>query len=96
MDSNTCTGAASVPVHDNPQVFSTTSRDFDRLPDPRPVLRTIRVPALILRGSCDCMRPQVTQEYRDTLPDSQLVLIDIAAGNPTRYTALLAAFLMNQ
>ncbi|QMU70061.1 alpha/beta fold hydrolase [Streptacidiphilus sp. P02-A3a] len=103
-DSTTCTGAPPVPVHDNPQGFYTnqvTSRDFDRLPDPRPALRAVRVPSLILRGSCDFMRPQVTAEYRSTLPDSQLVLVDgaghdIAAGQPARYTALLTAFLLGR
>jgi pimeloyl-ACP methyl ester carboxylesterase len=103
-DSTTCKGAAPVPVHDNPQGFYTnqvTSRDFDQLPDPRPALRAVQVPSLILRGSCDFMKPQVTQEYRDTLPHSRLVLIDgaghdIPAGRPALYTALLTAFLLDR
>ncbi len=103
-DSTTCAGAAPVPAHDNPQGFYTnqvTSSDFDRLPDPRPALRAVHVPALILRGSCDFMKPEVTAEYRSTLPDSELVLVDgaghdISAGRPALYTALLTAFLLDR
>ena len=43
------------------------------------------------------MKPQVTDEYRSTLPDSPLALVDgaghdIAAGRPALSTALPTAF----
>ena len=47
------------------------------------------------------MKPEVTAEYRSTLPDSELVLVDgaghdISAGRPALYTALLTAFLLDR
>ncbi len=65
-------------VHQNPQGFYTnqlTNADFERIDDPRPVLRTVRTPALILRAECDYVPWIDTREYRDTLPDATLVYI---------------------
>lgn len=65
-------------VHQNPQGFYTnqlTNADFDEIDDPRPVLRTIRTPALILRAECDYVPWIDTREYRDTLPDATLVYL---------------------
>jgi pimeloyl-ACP methyl ester carboxylesterase len=50
-----------------------TVKGFERLPDPRPVPRSVHVPSLILRGGCDFVRPEVALEYRQTLPGSRLV-----------------------
>ncbi|MBK3567252.1 alpha/beta fold hydrolase [Streptomyces sp. MBT62] len=103
-DATSCAGAAPTEAHDNPQGFYSnqmTVKDFEQLPDPRPVLRTVHVPSLILRGQCDFIKPEVTQEYRRTLPNSQLVRIQgaghsIAHSRPALYTALLRAFLLNR
>ncbi|MFJ6572256.1 alpha/beta hydrolase [Streptomyces sp. NPDC091292] len=103
-DSASCAGAAPTKAHDNPQGFygnQMTVKDFEQLPDPRPVLRTVHVPSLILRGQCDFIKAEVTQEYRQTLPDSRLVNVQgaghgIAHARPRLYTALLRAFLSNE
>lgn len=103
-DTASCAGAAPTEAHDNPQGFygnQMTVADFEQLPDPRPVLREVRVPSLILRGRCDFVEPEVTQEYRQTLPESRLVHVRgaghaIAHAQPRLYTALLRAFLLDE
>jgi len=44
-------------------------------PDPQPALRTSRVPALVLKGECDYLPWSFASEYRDTLPDAELVYL---------------------
>ncbi|MER6526255.1 alpha/beta fold hydrolase [Streptomyces sp. NPDC001508] len=103
-DTTLCAGAAPTEAHNNPQGFYSnqmTVKDFEQLPDPRPVLRTVHVPSLIMRGECDFVRPEVTREYRQTLPDSRLVHIPgaghaIARAQPRLYTVLLEAFLLDK
>jgi len=100
-DATACPGAVSGPVHGNHQGFyvnQNTVADFDTIADPRPALRTVAVPALILRGACDFVPWPVTREYRDLVPGAVLVAIPgaghgIAAGQPVLYTQLLQAFL---
>jgi proline iminopeptidase len=41
-------------------------------PDPRPVLRQVHTPALVLRGACDYKRPEIAAEYASTLPGAVL------------------------
>ncbi|MCR1784026.1 alpha/beta fold hydrolase [Nocardioides carbamazepini] len=65
-------------VHQNPQGFyanQLTNADFDKIDDPRPVLRTIRTPALVLRAECDYVPWIDTREYRDTLPEATMVYL---------------------
>lgn len=103
-DSTSCAGAAPTEAHSNPQGFYSnqmTVEDFEQLPDPRPRLRAVHVPSLIMRGECDFIKPAVTQEYRQTLPDSRMVHIKgaghaISHSRPALYTALLRAFLLNR
>ncbi|MFI6251882.1 alpha/beta fold hydrolase [Streptomyces sp. NPDC051016] len=103
-DSTSCKGAAPATAHDNPQGFYSnqmTVRDFEQLPDPRPRLRTLRVPSLIMRGECDFIKPAVTAEYQHTLAGSELVTVkgaghSISGEQPGRYTALLRAFLLDE
>lgn len=60
-DSTSCEDAPPAKAHNNPQGFygnQLTVRDFERLPDPRPRLRTLRVPSLIMRGSATSSSPQ--------------------------------------
>ena len=61
----------------------------------------MHVPSLILRGQCDCIRAEVTREYRETVPDSRLVHVQgaghaIAHSQPRLYTALLRVFLLDE
>jgi pimeloyl-ACP methyl ester carboxylesterase len=103
-DSTRCPGATPAEVHDNHQGFYVNQRtveDFADIPDPRPALRQVRVPALIMRGECDFVPWPETYEYRRTLPQSTLVYLphtghDIASGQPQAYTALLRAFLRDE
>ncbi|TWS20881.1 alpha/beta hydrolase [Tsukamurella asaccharolytica] len=87
-DLGRCPGAprGEGEVHQNPQGFYTnqlTNADFAVIADPRPVLRTVRTPALILRAECDYVRWTETREYRDTLPDATLVYIPGAGHSIT-------------
>lgn len=68
------------------------------VPDPRPALRHIRVPVLILRGTCDYKNPGIAREYDEVLPDSTLVTVDgaghlIDAEQPERYRRSVIRFL---
>ncbi|GGM27000.1 alpha/beta fold hydrolase [Dactylosporangium sucinum] len=100
-DTTGCPGSQPARVHDNHQGFYSNQRtvaDFDHTPDPRPALRTVRVPALILRGECDFVPPETAEEYRRTLPGAKLVAVPgaghaIAANQPERYRESLVAFL---
>ncbi|HZX01500.1 alpha/beta hydrolase [Kribbella sp.] len=73
-----CAGGPEGTAHKNPQGFYTnqlTNADFDQIPDPRPVLRNLRTPALVLRAQCDYVPWVDTREYRDTLPGATLVYV---------------------
>ncbi|WP_346149837.1 alpha/beta fold hydrolase [Nonomuraea recticatena] len=78
-----------------------TGRDMHRVADPRPALRRIAVPVLVLRGSCDYVAPEVAREYADVLPNAVFREIggsghDIAHDRPGRYRELVTAFLRGQ
>ncbi|MEO3791013.1 alpha/beta fold hydrolase [Nonomuraea sp. B10E15] len=78
-----------------------TSRDAGRVADPRPALRRINVPTLVLRGSCDYLAPEVAREYADVLPNAVFRAIDgsghdIAHDRPGEYGELVTAFLRGQ
>jgi proline iminopeptidase len=100
-DVTSCAGGHSGPVHDNHQGFyvnQLTVADFATITDPRPALRRIAVPAMIMRGGCDFIPWAVTREYRDTLANAELVSVPsaghgIAADQPELYARLLMAFL---
>ncbi len=66
--------------------------------DPRPALRALRTPALVLKGSCDYVPWRLTMEYRDTLPNAQFVYLRNAGHQayleqPDAYLATVRAFL---
>ncbi|MFJ5229723.1 alpha/beta fold hydrolase [Kitasatospora sp. NPDC088391] len=72
--------------------------DLRTRPDPRPRLRAVHVPALVLRGECDYKHWEVTREYRDTLPDARLLYVPgaghaVAVDRPAEYRAAVLAFL---
>ncbi|MEU5868883.1 alpha/beta hydrolase [Nonomuraea sp. NPDC047529] len=103
-DATGCAGAEPAPVHGNPPGFysnQVTAEDAAALPDPRPRLRRVRVPVLIMRGQCDYLKWEVTYDYRRTLPDSTLVYVpgaghSIANGRPDLYRGLIGAFLLDR
>ncbi len=99
-DATICAGGPPAPVHDNHQGFyvnQVTNADFSRIADPRPQLRQVTVPALILRGTCDFIPWPVTREYRQVLGNATLISVPnaghgIAAEQPEQYAHILEAF----
>ncbi|MFI6299388.1 alpha/beta fold hydrolase [Nonomuraea sp. NPDC050790] len=78
-----------------------TARDAAQVADPRPALRRVAVPVLVLRGSCDYLAPEVAGEYADVLPDAVFRAIDgsghdIAHDRPGEYRELVTAFLLGR
>ena len=78
-----------------------TFADGVRVPDPRPALRAIQTPALILKGGCDYVAWHYAAEYRDLLPNAQLVYLPNAGhkayyDQTEAYFASLRAFLLDQ
>ncbi|MFE9104240.1 alpha/beta hydrolase [Actinomadura geliboluensis] len=103
-DASSCPDAPHRTPHGNRQGFyvnQITSQDFRQVPDPRPALRRLRIPALIMRGECDYVKWAATYDYRRTLPASALVMVKgaghaIAGDQPATYTDLLRAFLLDR
>ena len=54
-------------------VNAMTVRDARRIVDPRPALRSVDRPVLVLRGQCDYQRWEGTREYRDVFPNAVLL-----------------------
>ncbi|MEV4013269.1 alpha/beta hydrolase [Nonomuraea angiospora] len=100
-NTGSCPGAPVREPHGNRQGFyvnQVTGDDFLQVPDPRPKLRHVRVPVLIMRGSCDFIPVEGADEYRRTFPDATLVPVAgaghaIAGDRPDAYTRLLRTFL---
>jgi len=68
------------------------------LTDPRPALRTLVTPVLVLKGACDYLPWGLTAEYRDVLPSATLVYLADAGhqayeDEPGAYLAAVRAFL---
>ncbi len=69
--------------------------------DPRPNLTSLQTPALIMRGVCDYIPWESTLSYKQTLPNSTLILIENAGhalteSQPETVLASMRAFLTNQ
>ncbi|MFN8384648.1 MAG: alpha/beta fold hydrolase [Anaerolineales bacterium] len=69
--------------------------------DPRPQLTSLQAPALILRGACDYIPWESTLSYKQSLPNSELVLIENAGhalteAQPEKVLASIRAFLTDQ
>lgn len=100
-DGTGCPDSAPATVHGNHQGFyvnQQTVDDFARIADPRPALRRVRVPALVLRGDCDFVPADTAAEYQRTLPGATLVSVAgaghaIARNQPERYRDLVTGFL---
>lgn len=79
-------------------VNAMTVRNSRDVPDPRPTLRGVDVPVLVLRAECDYLAWEVTREYRDVLPNAVLLPIDgsghaVARDRPDLYLDILRQFL---
>ncbi len=69
--------------------------------DPRPALKGVQTPALVLKGSCDYIPWRITAEYRDTLPNAQMVYLPGAGHQayqeqPDLYLSAVRAFLRDE
>ncbi|WP_431907095.1 alpha/beta fold hydrolase [Micromonospora carbonacea] len=103
-DISSCPGTPPTKVHDNHQGFyvnQLTVEDFAHVPDPRPALRQLPVPVLVMRGECDFVPWAETYEYRRTFQRATLVYLphtghSIASGQPGAYVALLRAYLRDE
>jgi len=78
-------------------VNQVTAADLLVRPDPRPALRDLAVPALVLRGECDWIAPDVAAEYVDLLGAAFLEVPGaghlVRARQPTFVDAALVEFL---
>ncbi|GAA4937920.1 proline iminopeptidase [Nonomuraea thailandensis] len=76
-----------------------SARDAGLAADPRPALRRVHVPVLVLRGTCDYLSPEVARQYSEVLSHAVLREIDgaghaIAHDRPDAYRELVTAFLL--
>jgi proline iminopeptidase len=100
--SGRCDPALSDPVSGvGYYAFLATFADWQRVGDPRPALAANATPALILRGSCDYIKPEIAAGYKQTLPNATLVNINDAGhllmlDQPDRYLSLIRAFLLGE
>ncbi|WP_432981892.1 alpha/beta fold hydrolase [Dactylosporangium sp. CA-233914] len=100
-NSSTSDPAGHSPVGLGFWANAATVHDSRRVPDPRPRLRNLTAPVLVLRGQCDYIAWPVTREYRDLLPGAVLLPIDgaghrISTDQPERYRQAILAFLVDE
>lgn len=50
--------------------------------DPKPRLRTVATPVLVLRGTCDYKKPEVAREYVEVFPNARLHVLENAGHMP--------------
>ena len=81
--------------------YTYTTQDALGLPDPRPALRQLETPALIMRGTCDYVDWRVSYEYLRVMPGARYVAVP-AAGHliwleqAALHNEVLRAFLLDQ
>jgi len=78
-----------------------TSSSLQHVPDPRPRLRGVGAPLLVLRSECDYRAWPATREYRDLLPNAVMLTVDdaghvISVDRPRFYREAVRAFLLDQ
>ncbi|MCW3124976.1 MAG: alpha/beta hydrolase [Bacteroidetes bacterium] len=75
-----------------------TVYSFHELTDPRPKLKGLPIPVMIMKGQCDNQKWDDTQEYLGLFPDHQLVIIpgaghSISVEQPELYLRTIRQFL---
>jgi proline iminopeptidase len=75
-----------------------TMKNFNNVPDPRPVIRNLRIPILVMKGQCDNQRWGFTNEYLELFSNHQLSIIPdaghfIAFEQPELYIKTIREFL---
>lgn len=88
-----------VPWGMGAHAFLSIAAEYDRLADPRPALRTNPVPALVIRGACEWLKPEVARDYVETFPNARFVQIEqgghlLYLEQPEEYLRLVRAFLL--
>lgn len=102
QDAGVCPGEVAREPHNNSQGFyvnQVTSEDFDATSDPRPELRELDLPVLVIRGECDFVRAEVAADYHDVFQDSELISIPgsghaVWGDAPPAYLDALEEFLV--
>lgn len=75
-----------------------TVKSFNQIQDPRPKLKNVQCPVLVMKGQCDSQKWGCTKEYLDVFPYSQLVVIPFAGHaigfeQPELYVRAIQEFL---
>ena len=75
-----------------------TMESLMQISDPRPKLKAVQCPVLVMKGQCDNQKWGFTKEYLDIFPNCQLVVISdaghsIAVEQPELYIRTIRAFL---
>lgn len=75
-----------------------TLQSFNRVKDPRPRLKNIHIPVLVMKGECDNQKWGYTNEYLEFFPNHRLVIIpgaghSIAVEQPKLYLNVIREFL---
>lgn len=75
-----------------------TVRSFDKIEDPRPKLKGLKIPVLLMKGQCDNQAWGFTQEYLELFPNAQLKVVPeaghvIAIEQPHIYLKTIREFL---
>jgi proline iminopeptidase len=81
-------------------VNAMTTDNAQQIPDPRPALRHVSTPVLVLRAQCDYLAWPVTREYRDVLPNAVLLAVphaghELPSDQPEFYATAVGNFLLN-
>jgi proline iminopeptidase len=94
------------PVHDKQAgvgfwANAVTTFDVQHVPDPRPELRSVATPLLVLRSECDYRAWDATREYRDLFPNAVMITIEgaghvIPEDKPDLYQEAVISFLLDQ
>lgn len=82
-------------------VNAMTGMNYQDTRDPRPALRRVSTPVLVLRGQCDYFAWDVTREYRYLLPGATLVAFEdaghtIPTDRPQLYRHTVRSFLLDE
>ena len=78
-----------------------TTTSVDRVEDPRPRLKEVGAPVLVVRLECDRLRWEVAREYRSVFPEATLVVVDgadhaVESSRLGLYADLIRTFLIGE
>lgn len=69
--------------------------------NPEPMLSSVEVPALILKGSCDFIPSEATQKYQQVLPNAEMAVLEGAGhllwgSQPQQTVEMIRKFLLSE